>query len=431
MSVEVLALLDIRNRHPMRGDRPLIPLPAPRACSFWGGGCGGTIWPWFFLLLTLRVDVAAGCGCQALVDTWNPGWGANPQERCAEWVTSAEWGALSQGSVQTACSLNTVNGVSDWASGECSKTCCSAIAPNCPGEGGFQCCLASSWMVRDLQFDLNAVSAPNGLGSIQLDSHMINNAGSTASVTQSGEFSKEVTRSFSFELSEESKITVGIEATVTASTSVQVESPKIPFIGGGASGTSSVEATVGAFASTEFGTSYTLGKSIDETETKTSTWEQNVPGCTVIKVNFMASQGTATVPFTATMAPTDSSITGCEYSVTGTWTGASVSNTNLQTEEVVDPPLSGACASNGDTSSSASLSPSNAGATPESATPPSRDELPIGAIIGGGLGAVAILAAAAVTIAWIKIKKAKVPARTGPAVVTGIPATTEMTPSKV
>jgi hypothetical protein len=307
---------------------------------------------------------------------------------------------------------------------------------------GFQVCDVSSWTARDLQFDLNAVSAPNGLGSIQLDSHTINNAGSTVSVTQSGEFSKEVTRSFSFELSEESKITAGIETSVTTSASVEVESPEIPIFGGGASGTSSVEATVGAFVSLEHGTSYTMGKSIEETEAKTTAWEQEVPGCTVIRVNFMASQGTATVPFTATMAPTDSSITGCEYSVTGTWTGASVSNTNLQTEEVVDSPLSGACASNGDTSSTMSPSPSPPASSSASGadTPtngsdavidPSKDELPIGAIIGGGLGAVALLAVSAVAIVWLMRTKVQMPARTGPTVVTGIPATTEVTPSKV
>ena len=77
-----------------------------------------------------------------------------------------------------------------------------------------------------------------------------------------------------------------------------------------------------------------------------------------------------------------------------------------------------------------STSASDAGTTPKSAITPSKDEFPIGAIIGGGLGAVALLAVAAVAIVWLRTK-AQIPTRTDPTVVTGIPAATEMTPSKV
>lgn len=97
--------------------------------------------------------------------------------------------------------------------------------------------------------------------------------------------------------------------------------------------------------------------------------------------------------------------------VNSAWEASSSSPASLSPS----PPASSS-ASGGNTSTSAS----DAGATLKSATTPSRDELPIGAVIGGGLGAVAMLAAAAVAIAWNKIKRAQ-PARTEPTVVTGIP----------
>ena len=203
-----------------------------------------------------------------------------------------------------------------------------------------------------------------------------------------------------------------------------VETPKIPVIGGGGSGTTgteaSVSATLEAHASQEYGTSYTLGESIEETEEVTAQWEQTVPGCTMINVQFMATQGTASVPFTATMIPADSTITGCSYGVTGTWTGASVSSTHLQPEEATDPPLAGPCLTG--TSTSSSLTGS------------SEDEFPIGAVIGGALGAVAVVAVAAIAIACMCKKKHQMPQ-----VPVGFPVSmsstptsaTEMTQSKV
>ena len=68
-----------------------------------------------------------------------------------------------------------------------------------------------------------------------------------------------------------------------------------------------------------------------------------VPGCTVMEVTLSASDVTAYVPYTATMVPKDASITGCEYSVNGTWKGVSVSSTEVETVEMVDPPLFGTC----------------------------------------------------------------------------------------
>ena len=302
------------------------------------------------------------------------------------------------------------------------------------------------WLVQGLTYNLNAVSAPNRLGSVQLDSNTINNAGSTASVTQSHTFAKSVTRSFSFELSKESRTTVGLSASVSAglttSASVTVETPKIPLIGGGGSGTAGVEASVSASLEThtsqEYGTSYTLGESIEETEEVTAQWEQTVPGCTMVNVHFMATQGTASVPFIATMVPTDSSFTGCSFTVTGTWTGASVSSTHLQPVEAVEPPLAGPCVTVMDTSTSPPSAPSDSiqsssgsSNTLGSNTNSSGDELPIGAIIGG---AVAVVAVAAIAIAYIFKKKHQ-----APQAPVGVPVTitttstssTEMTQSKV
>jgi len=196
------------------------------------------------------------------------------------------------------------------------------------------------WIVKDLKYDVNAATVSSEIR--QLDFEWGDNSGLTTPITQRHAFSETVTDSFSFELSEEDKTTVGTDESETNSASVTWTSPDIPYVGS-VSGTYTGEATVGKYENTEKGTTYTEKSETQRSKTSTKERTFEVPGCTVIEVRFVATAGKANVPYTATMAPDDASITGCEYSVNGTWKGVSVSNTRVTGVEMVDPPLFGAC----------------------------------------------------------------------------------------
>ena len=100
------------------------------------------------------------------------------------------------------------------------------------------CELVSSWTVRDVEYDLNGITAPSGLESVQFAHSYASNTGSTVPVTLGNTFDATVVRSFRFALSEESWRAVGRSA---ANASATVEAPKIPVIGSGAEVTATVD----------------------------------------------------------------------------------------------------------------------------------------------------------------------------------------------
>ena len=156
-------------------------------------------------------------------------------------------------------------------------------------------------------------------------------------------------------------VTVG--ASITVSTEVEVG---VPFtetsVSAGASATAyaegSIEGSIGTERTDTFSSDYSVGlsssressNSISEGETITDTQEVSqtfgpaeLPGCSLHFLNIISKRVTSSVPWTATMKPANVEYEVCSYEVSGSWSGASTTETytTLYTQEA--PRLYGAC----------------------------------------------------------------------------------------
>ena len=228
-----------------------------------------------------------------------------------------------------------------------------------------------SWRMTDLRYNLTRVFQVGGSRKIELaQANVGDNTASTIPIPSTTiKFSKTAAESFNFELSEASRIAVGISSSVTVGNSVTVESPEIPIIGGSASATASIEATLGASLSNEYETTTTMGQGQEKTKTFEVTWPSpEVPGCTLLTAQLLVTERIVAVPYTATMTPEGPFSepwhqSACTYSVNGTWSGVSLSESRVQAVEDPNPQLRGVCA--GASSPSSAPPPSSPSNSPE------------------------------------------------------------------
>ena len=133
-------------------------------------------------------------------------------------------------------------------------------------------------------------------------------------------------------------VTAGVSATAYAEGSLEGS------IGSERTDSFTKDYSVGLSNSKESSQAITVGDTITDTQEVSQTFgPAELPGCSLHFLNINSKRVTSSVPWTATMQPASVEYEVCSYEVSGSWSGASTTETytTLYTQEA--PRLYGAC----------------------------------------------------------------------------------------
>lgn len=231
---------------------------------------------------------------------------------------------------------------------------CDQVPLPCSRQAGHPFCAANTccmpgqcitgWTVKNTTYDLDKsiVNNPDP-GGLVLDASTLDNTASRVSTPMSKSFSSTVTTTYKWEMSEQTTLSLGLES--TQESSVTVDSPKIPIIGGDGSATASV--SLREHVNAEHSTTYTTGEEKSEAHTLSTTWgPTNVPGCSMFHISYDGSQASAIVTYHGLAVPVANNVVRddlCTVPIDGQYKGGSVVNDVLKTVEEPHPKLSGTC----------------------------------------------------------------------------------------
>ena len=238
------------------------------------------------------------------------------------------------------------------------------------------CRTVTAWRVVDLQYDLGSAATITPGDQITLVTVRINNTATPSNLPYSKTLTSSTTSEKQWELTENSlertgvsRDTIGVTTEGSSSrktsswehaVSVKVESPEIPGIGGKVSGgygyaqggseseenfaQQSYSLALGVVSDSTTGIEYEEGRKITETRSVSDTFgPTNLPGCSYHTIEYVGQQVSTTVPFTARMMPTDSSLDECAYDVSGVFTNALVAEVHTTLVTEAHPQLYGSC----------------------------------------------------------------------------------------
>ena len=240
------------------------------------------------------------------------------------------------------CGITTCNHVCDDVPLPCSRQ---SGSPFCSDN---LCCLPSQcitgWTVKNTTYDIDksVVNVPKP-GDLVLGTATLDNTASRVSTPMSKTFSSTVTTTYKWEMSQETTISLGIQS--TQESSVTVNSPKIPIIGGDASATArfSLEEHVNV----DHSTTYTSSEEQSESHALSTTWgPTNVPGCSLFHISYAGSQASGVVTYHGVAVPIVDNTARedlCTAPIDGQYNAGAVVNDVLKTVEDPHPKLSGTC----------------------------------------------------------------------------------------